>query len=101
MVHNSVDTLISIHFVGFDGFDTILHFVPSLLNPAPLRTQPKPQSEGFFKDFNRHGRFSISYCVFRIFCALRNTSRPRSDGIPSEESGQITGIFRGIKKYAS
>ena len=26
---------------GFDCFDTSLHFVPRLLNPAPLRTQPK------------------------------------------------------------
>jgi len=36
--------------LGFDGFDTVLHFVPNLLNPAPLRystqvaTQPKPQT---------------------------------------------------------
>ena len=46
MVHNSVNTLISIHFVT--------------------------QSEGFFKNVNRHRRFRISYCVFRIFSALHN-----------------------------
>ena len=70
---------------GFDGFDTSLHFVPRLLNPAPQATQPKGFAVPAAIDISPDGMlFVADSFAGRIYAVTADGKvTPRVEGLAS------------------